>query len=226
LTDDAGKETTLQTVIKLSGDRYPRALLKDRDTIRHIKVVDPETGTFLGYARWTLPEKYSKHDDGSPAWQEGQVPDVDNEQRDEIEKKAEVAQAQWHPTEFVGEDDLDAILTTTKNAILAKKDYVGALTRVRKSLRMPELMRVTVLDYIAVHPSHQKKGVGLALIQNGVAKARSLGLDVFVLACEGGFKLYEKAGFKEVDRIVQDATRIGGTIDYQVRFMVHEMVGT
>jgi predicted N-acetyltransferase YhbS len=87
-------------------------------------------------------------------------------------------------------------------------------------------MRVIVLDYIAVHPSHQKKGVGLALLQNGVAKARSLGLDVFVLACEGGFKLYEKAGFKELDRIVQDATRIGGTSDYEVRFMVHEMAGS
>lgn len=86
-----------------------------------------------------------------------------------------------------------------------------------------ELTRVTELEYIAVHPSNQKKGVGLALLKDGIEHARSLGLDVFLMAYKSGFRMYEKAGFKEVDRIVQDATRIGGTSHYEARFMVYEV---
>ena len=79
------------------------------------------------------------------------------------------------------------------------------------------------MEYITVHPSNQKKGVGLALLEHGLEQARKLGLDVSCLACAGGFRMYEKAGFRELDRIVQDATRIGGTNHYEVRFMVYEV---
>ncbi|KAF9731296.1 hypothetical protein PMIN06_010782 [Paraphaeosphaeria minitans] len=201
------KDTTLEDIIRLGADRYPRQLIQNRDTLRHTKVVDSETGALLGYARWKLPEKYTKHEDGSPVWPEGQVPDVSDEQKDEIEKRASIAQEQWKPSEFTGEDDLDAILKETEEAILAKKDYLK-------------------LDYITVHPSNQKKGVGLALVKHGIEQARSLGLDIFLLACSGGFRMYEKAGFKEVDRIIQDATRIGGTNHYEVRFMVYEVANS
>lgn len=87
-------------------------------------------------------------------------------------------------------------------------------------------MSVTELEYISVHPSNQKKGVGLALVKHGIEQARSLGLDVFLLACSSGFRMYEKAGFKELDRIVQDATRVGGTSHYEVRFMVYEVANS
>lgn len=127
LTNDTGRDTTLENVIRLGTDRYPRQLIQNRDTLRHIKVVDSETGAFLGYARWKLPEKYSKREDGSPVWPEGQVPDVSDDHRDEIEKKASIAQEKWRPLEFTGEDDLDAILGKTERAILATKDYISTL---------------------------------------------------------------------------------------------------
>lgn len=46
-----------------------------------------------------------------------------------------------------------------------------------------------------------------------------MGLDIFVMAFVGGFKLYENAGFRILDSIVQDATKFGGDDNYAVRFL-------
>lgn len=43
------------------------------------------------------------------------------------------------------------------------------------------------------------------------------------MAFVGGFKLYENAGFKVLESIVQDATRFGGNDYYAVRFMELEV---
>lgn len=75
------------------------------------------------------------------------------------------------------------------------------------------------LDYFAVHPNYQRKGIGTALIKHGIKKAREIGIDIFVLALEGGFKAYENTGFRLLESIVQDATRVGGSKRYSIQFM-------
>lgn len=80
-----------------------------------------------------------------------------------------------------------------------------------------------VLEHFAVHPESQRRGVGTALIQHGIKKARELGIDIFLMAFVSGFKLYENTGFKLLESIVQDATRLGGNNNYAVRFMELEV---
>lgn len=79
-----------------------------------------------------------------------------------------------------------------------------------------------MLDYLAVHPEEQGRGVGTALVRHGIAKARELGVDIFVMAFVGGFGLYERLGFTLLDAIVQDATPYGGNDNYAVRFLEME----
>lgn len=115
------KHSTLPRVIEACTARSPRNLLKDRALLRHFKAVDPETGKFLGYARWKLPPGYQNKEDGSPTWPEGQVPDVSTEEMAKIEEVADAAV--WDPD--TESDDLDAPITRRKIEYLARKEYLG-----------------------------------------------------------------------------------------------------
>lgn len=50
---------------------------------------------------------------------------MSDERRDEIERKFSIAQEEWKPREFTGEDNLDEILTKTGKEIQDKKDYIS-----------------------------------------------------------------------------------------------------
>lgn len=115
------KHSTLPRVIEACTARSPRNLLKDRALLRHFKAVDPETGRFLGYARWKLPPGYHEDKDGNPTWPEGQTPDVTPEERAKIEEVADAAD--WNPDDEG--DDLDAPITRRKIEYLARKEYLG-----------------------------------------------------------------------------------------------------
>ena len=66
---------SLETVTANAKMRAPWNLLKNRDTERHIKAIDPDTGRLLGYAKWTLPERCKGE------WLGAQVPDVSKEDK-------------------------------------------------------------------------------------------------------------------------------------------------
>lgn len=114
------KHSTLPRVIEACSARSPRNLLKDRALLRHFKAVDPDTGKFLGYARWKLPPGYHEDKDGNPTWPEGQTPDVTSEERAKIEEVADAAD--WNPDDEG--DDLDAPITRRKIEYLARKEYL------------------------------------------------------------------------------------------------------
>lgn len=118
------KHSTLPRVIDACTARSPRNLLKDRAVLRHFKAVDPETGKFLGYARWKLPPGYDKTEGGGPTWPEGQTPDVTPEERAKIEEVADAAV--WNPD--TESDDLDAPITRRKIEYLARKEYLSKMT--------------------------------------------------------------------------------------------------
>ncbi|KUI65965.1 hypothetical protein VM1G_02388 [Cytospora mali] len=197
------KTVDLPFVIEQASARVPRLLLKDRDTMRHFKAVDPETGKLVGYIRWTLPIKHCKNEDGSPVWPEGQTPDVSPEEKARLIKRAEAAD--WNPSSEA--DHLDDPVGKKKKEFLAKKDYL-------------------VIEYFAVHPENQGKGVGTALLKHGIEKAQELGIDIFVLAFVGGFRAYNNAGFITLDSLVQDATAYGGNDNYAVQFMEYRVDDT
>jgi predicted N-acetyltransferase YhbS len=82
--------------------------------------------------------------------------------------------------------------------------------------------RFTGLDYLAVHPDNQGKGIASALVQSGIRQAEQLGLDIFVLAFRAGFGVYKRLGFRMERELIQDDTIYGGEGDYPVRFMIYE----
>jgi len=79
-----------------------------------------------------------------------------------------------------------------------------------------------VLDYLAVHPDNQGKGVGTALVKSGLEQAERLGLDVFLQALEDGVNVYRRLGFKIQKELTQDDSMFGGTGRYYVCMMTLE----
>ena len=59
------------------------------------------------------------------------------------------------------------------------------------------------------------------LVENGIKEANKMGLDVFVLAFKAGLKIYQRAGFKLLDQIIQDDSKYGGKGEWAVYFLEH-----
>jgi len=72
----------------------------------------------------------------------------------------------------------------------------------------------TGLDYLAVHPQHQGKGVGTALVESGMREAEKLGLDIFIQAMKAGLGVYRRLGFHVEKEFIED--------DSIVYFMIYE----
>ncbi|KAJ0332946.1 hypothetical protein COL5a_001674 [Colletotrichum fioriniae] len=183
----AWRHRTLEYHITQIAKRTPRNLINDPDTKRHQKAVDPTTGRIVGYARWILPASHAKSIGGAPAWPDAVVPSVSEEEEAEIRRVA--ATAHWDPKEE--SDELLIPIREAEDEILSRKDYMR-------------------LDYLAVHPDNQGKGIGTALVKSGLSRAKDLGLDVFIHAMEAGVDLYKRLGFVVKAEFLQDDTKYGG----------------
>ncbi|KAI1210763.1 acyl-CoA N-acyltransferase [Annulohypoxylon truncatum] len=193
------KEITREFLIKQGEKRYPRLLLRDREVTRHQKAVDPATGALVGYARWILPAGRSTAADGSPEWASAQAPDVGDDERRRFEELAE--SAWWNGRKEMRhiDDKNDVVM----DRILSEKSYIK-------------------LDYLAVHPENKGKGVATALVQSGIRHAEEIGLPIFVMSYKAGRGVYERLGFKEVERVIQDDTEYGGKGEYGTYFMIYD----
>jgi ribosomal protein S18 acetylase RimI-like enzyme len=80
----------------------------------------------------------------------------------------------------------------------------------------------TDLDYLAVHPENQGKGVATALVQSGMRHAEEMGLDIFVLAFKPAWGVYQRLGFRTERELIQDYSVYGGESEYGVRYMIYE----
>lgn len=124
----SGKNVTLEDVIAAKAHRYPQVFLQSRSTTRHLKALDPITHDIVGYIRWKIPSTHCTESDGSPVWPEGQVPGVSDEQKRDIDRAGNLADAKLKPLEFEGEDDLDAVIGRRRDHFLAQKPYIGPYT--------------------------------------------------------------------------------------------------
>lgn len=68
----------------------------------------------------------------------------------------------------------------------------------------------TELDYLAVHPDNQGRGIATQLVASGLREAKKIGLDVYVRAFPPGVGLYRRLGFHIEKEIVQDDSEEGG----------------
>lgn len=81
---------------------------------------------------------------------------------------------------------------------------------------------ITGLEYLAVHPENQGKGVASLLVQSGIEEAKRLDLPIFVLAFRPAWGVYSRLGFHVKRELIQDDSMYGGSGEYAVRYMVYE----
>lgn len=87
-------------------------------------------------------------------------------------------------------------------------NYLGH-ARCTDTLVLPCLIE---LDYLAVHPDNQGKGIATQLVASGLKEARKIGLDVYVMAFRPGIGLYRRLGFsieREIVKVLDDSEEGG-----------------
>ncbi|KAK4498272.1 hypothetical protein PRZ48_010930 [Zasmidium cellare] len=109
--------------------------------------------------------------------------------------KAYLAKAEEHaaPPELRRNDEL-------------RRAAITAMFRARASLPRP----FVELAMLAVHPDHQGKGVGSALLKDGLRWVDELGVPAFVVSSGQGRGLYKRYGFEEEWDFGLDAREFGG----------------
>ncbi|KAJ5961310.1 Acyl-CoA N-acyltransferase [Penicillium vulpinum] len=180
----AWRHRTLEYHVSQIALRFPRNLLNNREALRHQKAVDIDTGRILGYARWRLPTSYEINtDDGTPTWPDAQVPAVEPGKEAEIRRIAKTVI--WDPN-----DDADELL----DRINALEKEVTPKTPYYREIFPGLTRRLIGLEYLAVHPENQRKGVGTALVKSGMDQADKMGLNIFVHALREGAELRARPG--------------------------------
>lgn len=95
-----------------------------------------------------------------------------------------------------------------KTAANGTPDKIARLKAIqdKESERWTEILsnKCMYIVGIAVSPSHQGLGVGTALIQWGTKKADRDGVTCWVHSSDGGWRAFEKNGFKEDRRLELD----------------------
>lgn len=84
---------------------------------------------------------------------------------------------------------------------------------------MGEVPYIT-LRMLAVHPNHQRRGVGSVLLKNGLTKADQLGLPVYLDSALMGKSLYERHGFETKSEMPLNCLDYGGRSDGKHWLMV------
>lgn len=92
----------------------------------------------------------------------------------------------------------------------ALQSLLGPLRAAQPEIMPPSHPPYLMLNQLAVHPSHQGRGIGSLLLNWGLEKADTEGLAVYLTASEAGKRMYDKRGF-EVRRVVEwDRAEWGG----------------
>lgn len=97
--------------------RFPHNLLTGRDTKRHLKAVDPDTGRIVGYVRWILPVG-----SGTSIWPEAVTPAVNKD--DEAFFRRLASMADWDTGDTTASDGQISPVQKAEIEILSKKTYI------------------------------------------------------------------------------------------------------
>ncbi|KAL2870391.1 GNAT family N-acetyltransferase [Aspergillus lucknowensis] len=79
-----------------------------------------------------------------------------------------------------------------------------------------------LLEYLACRPESQGKGVGKALLRWGMERADREQRRIYLEASTEGFPVYAKLGWKELEKVEVDYTRLGGKGKQVLTLMVRD----
>lgn len=80
----------------------------------------------------------------------------------------------------------------------------------------------TDLDYLAVHPDHQRKGVAKLLVQSGITQSLDLDIPIYVLATSAESpKLYTQLGFVLLEEVSQSLDQWENGAIYHVATLIY-----
>ncbi|KAK6069573.1 hypothetical protein SCUP515_08921 [Seiridium cupressi] len=179
-----------ESVIEACTLRMPNNLLNNRAHKRHLKAIEVETGTIVGYVRFVLPDRLSGD------WLDAQTPDATAEEKEEFAQRS--ARADW--TFRKGPGNIDEPVRVIKEKYRGHKEYME-------------------LDYLAVQPAYRNRGIASMLVAAGVAESERMGIDIFMLAYKAGLGVYRRLGFNTLETLIIDDTPWGGKGEYGCYFM-------
>ncbi|KAK9365597.1 hypothetical protein V1509DRAFT_373982 [Lipomyces kononenkoae] len=192
-------------IIARAIDRVPWNLITGKDTKRHQKVINAETGEVVGYARWTLPPVLAEKNN---VWPEAQVAEPTPAEREIYEKKYQAG---------------------TKNGRLIGMKAGGMMNFRSAPLEVVDA-RITrdgpflTLDYLTTAPGLWRRGIASMLVQSGLKIADQYGIKTYVMSEPAGLKVYLNHGFKLVETVSTDYSQYGGTEPMVHHFLVREPV--
>jgi len=190
---------SLTSLIEQSAKRFPWLLMLERRQKRHQKAVDVATGEVVGYVRWLLPHEMLS-DEEEDIWSDALVAEPEVEDRERLRKGFE-----------------ESPLPNTKSMEMLKFRTLG-LQEAEERVKVdgPFL----VVDFLAVKPTFQRRGIASLLIQKGCEIADAHQMKAFVMSSSAGLKVYERSGFKLVETVSTDYSQFGATEPNVHHFLV------
>lgn len=168
------------------------------------KAVDDSTGEIAGEARWMI-------------YYEDEV--LTKSIEDEVEDRITPVLPQM---QVQASAEFGRILATTKREVLTIPFDSGEPTDSSTPIKLHKRVYLQVL---AVHPNHQKKGIGRKLLQWGLDEADRLGLISYLEASTDGIRLYESTGFEKVKDVSMDLRPFGVEEELPIQVSLFDING-
>lgn len=183
-------EGATQSVTADTEKKFSTAL-DTEPSLRLLKAIDDETGDIVAFAKWYIFDT---------AEAESRRTDIGHWEMPEDCNAAAAA-------DFFGQI-VEARKTMAGKPHCRKPRTTPSGRRERGSaLLMPALtihLHFLVLDILATHPGHWRRGAGVMLVNWGTAEADRLHLPCFLEASPAGHKLYDSCGFRDTGKIEMD----------------------
>lgn len=219
----------LEDVVKDCVARMPWNLVKAGVATpiskRFQKAVDGTSGKAVGYARWRLPASCIADSTGI-CWSSALPPIASEDERRVYKQQFQAVTTegvQIQGLDHQREADLSRSIEEAEQRLVGNNtDFLGAclINVVMVNTRPLTSPLCTELEYLAVHPSHQRRGIGRLLLLEALAIADQLGVKTLVIAKNAGVKLYQAHGFCEVDKVVQYRPEYGWEAPHVTTFLV------
>ncbi|KAK6951025.1 hypothetical protein Daesc_007554 [Daldinia eschscholtzii] len=189
----------------------------DDRRVRHFKITDERSGDVVAFARWDIPEGYEK---AFGEWVGGKGSTVDASQIVKAEENAgENPPANSAPVEAVNPPAADYPKGSRPELC---KVFFDALKVASEKHNADAMLGLSLL---CTSPKYYRRGAAKALLEPMLAIADAHGLKSYLEATPNGKGVYEKLGFREVDRLTFDLKELTGEDYgdiYQITIMIRE----